>query len=175
MNDKTDVSTIVLDFNNMKSKLDEKEDIVQDDASLADLEFGTNTLSDQDSTSLQTLMPKRKIFLISYKTKYFDSKKDIFDNLPNTEMLEDITKLNKAITDHPDALFIMFFNDTPKAVNQISEQLKRKFPQASSIIIAKKLSAEKAKQHKESKYGADAYLNEPFVLEDLEEKLELLI
>ena len=68
----------------------------------------------------------------------------------------------------------MYFNDTPKAINQISEQIKQKFPQACAIIIAKNLSPAKAKQHQKSKYGANAYLNEPFSHEILEKKLAQL-
>mgnify|MGYP003691535339 FL=1 len=171
-----DVSTIVLDFGDLKSKLDEQEDILEDQDSVEELAFATDTLKqDSTATSLKALAPYRKIYLVAYTTEFFTKHQEIFEILENYEILEDMACLNKAITESPDAIFIMYFNDTPKAINQISAQLKRKFPESDSVIIAKNLSDAKAKQHKESKYGANEYLNEPFTPNDLEETLSHLL
>lgn len=185
MSDNDDVSTIVLDFNNIKSQLDEKEDIIEDEATLHDLAFSTDMLNEtkeepkqveieeEEEVALEALS-KKKIFLLAYKTEFFAKRDKIFSGLHECSIITAIKDLNKNITEFPDAIFIMYFNDTPKAVNQISEQIKRKFPKASSVIIAKNLSAAKAKQHQDSKYGANAYLNEPFTKEVLESKLSEL-
>lgn len=179
MTDKDDVSTIVLDFNNLKTKLDEKEDIIEDEATFQNLAFSTDLLKngsgDTNITSLKELKISRKIFLLNYKTKFFEKHHDFFSDLSNSQSLSSIKDLNSAITDFPNGIFIMYFNDNPKVINQISEQIKNKFTKAISIIIAKNLSVTKAKEHKKSKYGANAYLNEPFLVEELEEILSEFI
>ena len=169
-----DVSTIVLDFNNLKSKLDEKEDIIEDEATMIGLEFSTrvDTSVESTGTSLQALNPSKKIYLFTYKTTFFSNQSALFGHLENCHEIKDIKELNSSITENPDSVFLMYFNDTPKAINQISEQIKRKFKNAKSIIIARNLSKAKAEQHASSKYGADAYLNEPFSAEELEETLK---
>lgn len=170
MGDNEDISTIVLDFNDMKSRLDETEDIIEGDASVDDLAF---SLDPQLSTK-NVEATQKKIFLIAYKTNYFYSKTEIFNSLKNCQVIVDIKELNQVITKNADAIFVMFFNDTPKAINQISEQIKSKFPKASSLIIATNLSTSKAKKHQSSKYGANAYLNEPFTLDELNSTLTQL-
>ena len=174
-NDKDDVSTIVLDFGDLKSKLDEEEDIIEDDETLHDLAFTTDMLNDKNeatSASINPVKNQKKIFVFGYKTNFFKENQNLFSTLENLTTMTKINDLNKHISENPDGIFIMYFNDTPKAINQISEQIKRKFEKASSIIIAKNLSIKKAQEHKASKYGANGYLNEPFSVEDLEAKIQ---
>lgn len=176
MSKQDDVSTIVLDFGKLKSKLNEQEDILLDGNDIPELSFSTDLENNKESnTALHKISPKRKIFLIEYKTHFFDQHRVLFSELSNCESVNDLPTLNKAITEFPNALFIMYFNDTPKAINQISEQLKRKFENADSIIIAKNLSSAKAKQHKASKYGASAYLNDPFNEKEFERILKTFL
>ena len=69
---------------------------------------------------------------------------------------------------------MLYYNSDPKVINQLALQVKTKFPTNKILIIASKLSDEKAGLHKKSKFGVDAYLSDPFELSDLFEKIENL-
>ena len=66
MSEKTDVSTIVLDFNKMKSKLNDEDDIIEQDVPVGELSFKTAEdhvqAKDNSPASFENLEIDKKIF-----------------------------------------------------------------------------------------------------------------
>ena len=77
-------------------------------------------------------------------------------------VISELKDLNSSMQEDGDKVVIFNYNAAPKAVNQLTVQIKAKFPHVKTIIMAKNLSDEKAMQHKKTKSGAHAYLSIPF-------------
>jgi hypothetical protein len=159
-----DKPTVVIDFDSIKSQLKEEEEllesgkIIQDDI---ELEFGSlESMISEDEEVEYT--PAISVYLFTFKTSYFVTNPQLSDNFKFTKLLEDLGQLNDALSNDPSSIVLFYYNSAPKIVNQLSMQIKNKFPLAKTIIIAKNLSPEKAQQHHNSKYGANSYLNDPF-------------
>lgn len=179
MSEDEDKATVVLDISTLKSQLEENEDIISQDESLNNLQFGASeesldeSLEEQINEDIST-EPQKNVYFFQYKTSYFSDNDSFFKQAINFEVLSDIKELNAVLTNDPSSIIVFYYNSLPKAINQLSMQIKTKFTNTSTIIIAKNLSASKAQQHHESKYGADSYLNDPFTVEDLEKTVSKL-
>lgn len=174
MSEDEDKPTVVIDFDSVKAQLQADEDIVDNEAIIQEdlnLEFGSlESLVSEDSE--ETFTPSRSVYYFSFKTKFFDGPACF--KKPYIKELEDLNQLNAALSDDPESTLIFYYNSIPKIVNQLSMQIKNKFPLTKTIIIAKNLSAQKAQQHHNSKYGANSYLNEPFKDEELLKTIQSL-
>ncbi len=170
--DDDEQSTLILDFNALKESLNQQEDIIS--GLDEELEFSAEASAEVElrkESSKDDKFSKKSIYFFGYKTNYFIEKVDFFSSLLNIEIISDLKILNKNITENPTSILVFFYNDTPKAINQLSGQLKNKFPKMKSLIIAKNLSKEKAQKHASSKFGAHAYLNDPFQLDDFRNQI----
>ena len=157
--------TVVLDFNAIKAQLNAQEDILANDDVIQDLEFATdNDLeSNVNAPDDKEVMITKKVYAFSYKTRYFaENKSKLTDSKISLNIIQEVKELNEVLTNDPNSIIIFYYNSLPKAVNQLSAQIKEKFPNTKTLIIAKNLSTDKAQQHRASKFGANAYLNDPF-------------
>lgn len=157
-----DKPTVVLDFNSLKEDLKQAEELTQ---SKLDIQFNVDfddvePLEEKAEPSIH----QKNIYLFEYKSNYFKKVLPHYLNNPSLHLIEELNELNEALTNDPDSIIVFYYNSQPKAVNQLSRQIKKKFQKARTLIIAKNLSPEKAEQHANSKYGAHAYLNHPFDL-----------
>ena len=168
MSEDEDKPTVVIDFDSIKSQLQEDEEllesgkIVQDDL---ELEFGSleSLIGEEEEEEYN---PNISVYLFTFKTTYFKNNSQLTRTFDFTKTLEDLAELNHALSNDPTSIVVFYYNSSPKIVNQLSMQIKDKFPLAKTVIIAKNLSPEKAEQHHNSKYGASSYLNEPFSADD---------
>ncbi|MFT6633023.1 MAG: hypothetical protein ACJAS4_002992 [Bacteriovoracaceae bacterium] len=166
MSEDEDKPTVVIDFDSIKSQLQEEEELLESGKIVLDdleLEFGSleSLIGEEDEYS-----PNISVYLFTFKTTYFKTNSQLTKGFDFTKALPDLTQLNDALSNDPTSIVVFYYNSSPKIVNQLSMQIKDKFPLAKTIIIAKNLSPEKAQQHHSSKYGANSYLNDPFSDED---------
>lgn len=163
--DQDDQPTVIIDFNTVKDEL-------QSDELLTDEE--SEELFDLNIDEPLSLKLDKNIYYFDYESSYFKEKSEQFTNISKANILGGLKELNHILTTDPTAVIAFYYNDHPKVVNQLSSQIKKKFTQTSTLIIAKGLSPAKAEQHAKSKYGATAYLKEPFDKTQLENTLNNL-
>lgn len=169
MSDDQDEPTIVIDFNSLKNDTSSDEVLSEGAADLLfkdELEVleDSTTITDKNhfSENFEEEVFKKNIYFFDYKSEFFRKKFPLDKLEKNMKVITELNDLNKALRDDPSCILIFFYNEHPKVINQLSKQVKSKFSDAKTMIIAKKLSDQKAQQHKNSKYGADAYLSDPF-------------
>mgnify|MGYP000663398879 CR=1 FL=1 len=171
-----DKPTVVLDISALKEELASKKQV---DAIDQDIEFAvhdetspnissgnTNELSLEEELEDEVDLlgsGKRKIIFFDYSSQYFSK---LAPKLPQENyefnIITELKELNAYLQSGESIVVIFHYNAAPKAVNQLSTQIKSKFPSAKTIIVAKGLSPDKASAHQKSKAGANAYLSVPF-------------
>lgn len=198
-NDETEEkSTVIIDFKSLQKETLKEEEKLEDDTTdvkVDSLEFNTSVTENSGSSDdifsdkelyhagqdlpqpgeldlpfSETLIP---IWTLSFKTQFF-KKNEIFKNDPGIEDLRSINELNEKIKYYPSAILILYYNDNPKVINQVTAQVKAKFKGIKTLLIADKLSAQKAQSHAKTKYGANKYLRNPFSREGLSKTLDSL-
>ncbi len=116
---------------------------------------------------------KPKIVFFDYSSQYFSK---LAPKLPQDNyefnIISELKDLNNYLQSGQSIVVIFHYNAAPKAVNQLSTQIKAKFPSAKTIIVAKGLSKAKADAHQKSKAGANAYLSVPFSVKQFTEVIE---
>ena len=157
-NKEDDSPTVVIDFNSIKEALSGDELLTDEESELL-LEKATAKKEKQAS-------PKR-VYLFDYQSDYFQNKVGELGLKESFIIIKSLEELNKALSNDPKCIVCFYYNAFPKIVNQLSAQIKLKFKRTKTIIIAKGLSPKKAQQHHNSKYGASAYLKDPFDHEQL--------
>ena len=154
MDEEQDEATVVIDFNSIKDELN-KDELLTDEES--DLLFDVDLTLDKKKV-------QKNIYLFDYESNYFADKIEEHSLDKPYNHLTDVKGLNKVLSKDPESIICFYYNDSPKVVNQLSAQIKVKFKNTKTLIIAKGLSPKKAEQHHKSKYGANSYLREPFEL-----------
>jgi hypothetical protein len=175
IDDDDDKSTVVLDYAKIKEQLNQDEKLDNDEADTGnelEIEFAKAEKITIDENFDQTIVinledNSKQIICFGYKTDYFTRNDKMFGNLENLNYISDLQELNTLITKDENSIVILYYNSNPKAVNQVSMQIRNKFPTTKSLIIVKKLSPSKAQAHAKTKYGADAYLSDSFTFDEL--------
>lgn len=157
-----DKATVVINLNELKKLKEQKEVSV----SPSDIDFTTTEV--QIST-------KVSVILFDFKSDFFKENLSTFPNEFECKIVNDLVQLNKELADKNKKIVVFNYNADPKAVNQLCSQIRIKFSNVNTLIIAKGLSEEKAKAHQESKSGANAYLSYPFSTDQLMTQLSKII
>lgn len=182
-NEEDDKPTVVLDLNALKKELAENAKV--SDEVTQDIEFAVHQDTDThklDELSLDESLDEeidlseeqhQRVVFFDFQSQYFSK---LLPKLPeghfNYEIISELKDLN-AILQSKEAVTVVFnYNAAPKAVNQLTAQIKAKFAVTKTVIVAKGLSAEKAELHRKSKSGANAYLSVPFSIEKFEETIK---
>lgn len=186
-NDEDDKATVVLDINALKEELASKSaaggdaiqqdvefaispgDEVKEEASEAGLSLDDDL--DEGEDLLAPTEEAKKVVLFDFNSEYFTK---LSAKLPDTfdyNIIKELKDLNKILQSKEPVVIMFNYNAAPKAVNQLTTQIKSKFPEAKTVIIAKGLSEQKAQQHQNSKAGANGYLSVPFNIEKFEETI----
>lgn len=171
-----DKPTVVLDLNALKEELAQKKNV--DEAIDQEIEFAVHdetgsTEIDSAELSLEDISEDDQIVFFDYSSTYFSK---LAPKLPSEgyefKIIKELKELN-TILQSGDAVKILFnYSAAPKAVNQLTTQIKAKFPNAKTVIVAKGLTPDKASAHQKSKSGADAYLNVPFSVKQFKSAME---
>lgn len=176
--ERDDESTIIIDFKSLnESSLKKKKAELSENAQFEELEFN---IPDDEKDEVIALTQSNilddincPLYYLEYKTEFFQ-KIEFAKNFKTATSISNIQDLNTAMVQKEPSILLIYYNASPKLSNQITLQVKNKFPDTKTVIIAKNLSDEKSKLHAKSKYSANEYISYPFQTEELELKLKAL-
>lgn len=178
-----DKPTVVLDLNALKKqKLKQEEDLAN---IVSELEFNVGDVGGKPSaptakpkTLTKTPVPTKPVVKESFPVILFDFQSDFFqkekDKFPagfEYHVAKDLAELNKFLASKSFQVVVFNYDVNPKAVNQLSAQIKQKFPHTKTLIMAKAISPEKAKLHAQTASGAHGYYQFPLEATKIESEL----
>lgn len=181
--DDDDKPTVVLDLNALKKqKLKQEEDL----ANIAsELEFAVGAdekpaaapaakaaapvakapapkdASSPAVTSIPSAQKSFTVILFDFQSDFFQKAKAQFPKGYDYQIATDLNQLNKFLANKTFQICVFNYDVNPKAVNQLSAQIKQKFPFTKTMIMAKAISPEKAKLHQKTPSGATGYYQFP--------------
>lgn len=179
--DEDDKPTVVLDLNALKQqKLQEEENL----ANIAvELEFNVDeAIAEATRTNIQR-PPKQvvvgqkstkkfPVILFDYQSPFFKAAKDHFPEGYDYKLCSSLPELNEYLRQKHFQVVVFNYDQGPKAVNQLSAQIKKKFPWAKVLIMARSISSEKASLHARTPSGASGYFQLPLDSEKLEKEFD---
>jgi len=184
-----DNATVVLDITAIKEQLkkaSEETDTDVDDISFGVHEEAAKTPEDADQTDSEALSlddsleedeaeelnNSIEIVLFDYQSTFFSKFMPKLPQDNNYHLVSELKELNSFLMKKEPIIILFNYNANPKAVNQLTAQIKGKFPAAKSVILAKGLTPDKAAIHQKTKSGADAYLDFPFTMDVFTETIQ---
>lgn len=165
--DDDDKPTVVLDLNALKKmKLEQEEDLAN---MVQGLEFVLPTEDDgnfdANHLDLETLGassgPKFPVILFDFQSDFFQQSKSEFPRGFDYKLITNLNDLNKLLANKQFQIVLFNYDANPKAVNQLTAQIKLKFPFTKTMIMARSISPEKARMHAQTKSGANSYYQLP--------------
>lgn len=160
-----DKPTVVLDINALKEEMEKKKDELDDIAS--ELSFGASE-DDTPIDELESLIEDdeeqapRVVLLFDFNSDFFSKNVSKLPQEFDFKVISELKDLNSQMQQEGDKVVIFNYNAAAKAVNQLTVQIKAKFPHVKTVIMAKNLSDDKAQAHQKTKSGAHGYLSIPF-------------
>lgn len=193
-----DKPTVVLDLNALKAQAKEQQEELDDLAS--DLEFSAtpeeprpaekpesdsvapaqaapdNSLSldlddDGEEDFLELSDTDPLVVLFDHNSEFFSKNKEKFPEGFKYKVVSDLKGLNTELQTSGPKAVVFNYNASPKAANQLCAQIRAKFPESKTLIMAKNLSDEKAQAHKKTKSGANGYVSAPFKMDTFKKVL----
>ena len=162
-NEEDDKPTVVLDLNALrKKKLKEEEDL----ANLAEeIEFKVHQEKPQAKEKAQGHHSSFKVIYFDFHTTLFSESElpGEFENI----IVHDLKELNVYLKSRDFQILVFHYDPLPKAVNQLCTQIRQKLPSTKLLIVANKISAQKAQMHAKTAAGAHGYLSLPLTEEKL--------
>lgn len=153
-----DKPTVVIDFEAMKEELKNEENLTCADILFSVTDSNAEAFSDEGNGNKSYDF---NIYLFDFNTDYFQKNYTLLNISEGLGILTTLPELNQTLTNDPASLVVFYYNGHPKAVNQLCAQIRAKFSQARTLIVAEKLSPQKAQAHAKTKYRADTYLSTP--------------
>lgn len=109
---------------------------------------------------------KSKLIFFDYRSEFFAYLiKELGDDL-NYKIVEEFEELPRELQENKNLILFLNYSAYPKLCSQLIPKVKSKFDQVKIVIVAKNLTAEKVKAHKESAEGVHDYLSFPFSRDD---------
>ena len=158
-NNKDDGATVVVNIKDLK----EEYENIDDTKEIKDLEFSTNA---------GLISNKKTLVAFDFKSKTFETlvSKGLLPD--DTKLARALAELNNALKNESDSCVLFNYHVESKAVNKLLNQIKKLYPKATTILMAKGLSASIIEKHSNSPSKADIYLNFPFKREEIDKILE---
>jgi DNA-binding NarL/FixJ family response regulator len=159
--DEDDKPTVVLDLNALKKQK------LADDEKLAtiesEIEFDVLAKSDETVTTIGTVKKEDqiKVVLFDFQSDFFQKSITQFPAGFDYIMATTLDELNNCLRTKGFQIVVMNYDVNAKAVNQLSAQIKSKFPESKVLIMARSISPEKAKIHAQTPAGAAGYFQLP--------------
>lgn len=160
-NDKDDGATVVIDIKQLKKQF---EDVSQ---AVVDIEFSADLT--------------KEIKKASYKLFLFDFKSSTLSNLKSKGMLPheslpltSLNELNQGLKENPDAFVLFNYHIETQNINKLIAQIKKLYPKAQLILMAKGLNENFIQKHSQSPMACNHYLSFPFELTEIERILQNL-
>lgn len=113
-----------------------------------------------------------RVILFDFNSDFFAKSKEQFPKGYDYHIATDLPQLNKHLTSKTLQIVVFNYDVNPKAVNQLTAQIKKKFPLTKTMIIAKSISPEKAKLHAATASGANGYYKLPLDASKVESELK---
>lgn len=151
--DEDDKPTVVLDFNALKKKAAAHEDLSE-----IDIEFNVQK---EERPKTEEILEKTLVILFDYQSTFFKESLSLLPAGFDYQIATDLAGLNKLLQLKKPSLALFNYDAQSKAVNQLTAQIKAKFPLTKTMIIAKSISPEKALKHAATASGAHAYFKLP--------------
>lgn len=176
--DEDDKPTVVLDLNALKKqKLEEEENL----ANIAgELEFNVDERKNLDRTQFgipkaalkKEEKKKFSVVLFDIGDDFLKTHQDYFPDGFDYKICSSLPELNKVLKNDIFQIVVFLYDQNPKAVNQLSAQIRQKLKQTKVLIMAKSISPEKMKIHSKTPAGASAYYQLPLEAEKLKSTFE---
>ena len=101
------------------------------------------------------------VILFDFQSDFFAKNKAQFPKGFDYQVANSLPELNKFLSSKTFQIVVFNYDVNAKAVNQLTTQIKQKFPTTKTIIMASKISPEKAKIHASTASGAHGYYQFP--------------
>lgn len=171
--DEDDKPTVVLDLNALKKqKLAEEEKLAHIEEEI-EFDVHTHEQSEDTITSVAS-MPEReqiRVVLFDFQSDFFQKSMKFFPMGFDYVMATTLDELNSCLRSKGFQIVVFNYDVNPKAMNQLSAQIKQKFPESKVLIVARAISPEKAKLHAKTPSGASGYFQLPLDPKRLEDEL----
>lgn len=161
--DEDDKPTVVLDLNALKKqKLLEEEKLAHIEEEIQ-FDVLANEASEDTVTSIGHAPSKDnlKVVLFDFQSDFFANSMGDFPPGYDYIMATTLDELNNCLRMKEFQIVVMNYDINAKAVNQLSAQIKTKFPESKVLIVARAISPEKAKMHAQTPSGAAGYYQLP--------------
>lgn len=162
-----DKATVVIDLKSLK-QLKKQEDEVMDKL-LGELEFATGP--DSKIISPET---KHNIILFDAGGGLLHEQLSSFPQGHHYHHISAVKELAAKLKTKSIKILIFLYDENPKTVNSLSSQVKSKFPDVKTIILARSLSPQKVKLHQKSLAGASGYSHFPVNKNELQKLFDQL-
>ncbi len=101
------------------------------------------------------------VVLFDFQSDFFTKSQTHFPKGFDYQIAKSLAELNKYLASKSFQIVVFNYDVNPKAVGQLTTQIKQKFPTTKTMIMASKISPEKAKLHAKTASGAHGYFQFP--------------
>ncbi len=112
------------------------------------------------------------VILFDFQSDFFTKNKTQFPKGFDYLIAKSLDDLNKFLASKNFQIVVFNYDVNPKAVNQLTTQIKQKFPTSKTMIMASKISPEKAKIHARTPSGAHGYYQFPIESKKIEAEFQ---
>lgn len=112
------------------------------------------------------------VVLFDFQSDFFSKNKAQFPKGFDYQVAKSLPDLNKFLGSKTFQIVVFNYDVNPKAVNQLTTQIKQKFPATKTMIMASKISPEKAKMHARTPSGAHGYSQFPIDSKKIEAEFQ---
>lgn len=112
------------------------------------------------------------VILFDFNSDFFQKAKAQFPQGYNYQIAKTLNDLNKFLATKSFQICVFNYDVNPKAVNQLTAQIKQKFPFTKTMIMARAISPEKAKMHARTPSGANGYYQFPLDAKKIEAEFQ---
>lgn len=112
------------------------------------------------------------VILFDFQSDFFAKNKAQFPKGFDYQVAKSLPDLNKFLASKTFQIVVFNYDVNPKAVNQLTAQIKQKFPTTKTMIMARAISPEKAKIHARTPSGAHGYYQFPIDSKKIEAEFQ---
>jgi hypothetical protein len=123
--------------------------------------FAEKFLEARAKVSEPEVKTQTRIILFDYNSDFFQKAKSQLPKNFDYHIAKTLPELNKFLAMKSLQIVVFNYDVNPKAVNQLTKQIKQKFPYSKTMIMARAISPEKARIHAATPSGAHGYYQFP--------------
>jgi hypothetical protein len=165
-NSEDEKTTVVLNIEDLNREKKKNDEVLS--KTVDALEFSLP----QETTPLNTGM---RIILFDFQSDFFNLSFGEFPAGYDYHLIRDLSELNQSLILKTPLILVLNYDSNPKVINNLSAQIRKKFPHIKILLIASKISPEKAKLHAQSPAGAHGYFQLPLSSERFIKEVEKIL